>query len=120
MYFNSATFLWFMAAFLLLYFVVRNSLTNRNRLIVVASYFFYGWWDWRFLGLLLLSSLVDFYVGRALPQADAGRRRGLLTLSLLINLGALCFFKYFDFFLGILGHCPRAGVDHGLSTDVEF
>ncbi len=110
MYFNSSAFFWFLAVFFLLHYLLRGSLRGRNRLIVAASYFFYGWWDWRFLSLLLLSSLVDFYAGLLMKDAARNRRRLLLFLSLSVNLGVLGFFKYFDFFLenfihvlGVLG-----------------
>jgi alginate O-acetyltransferase complex protein AlgI len=99
MLFNSDTFLWFLLAFTLLYFVTRQNLSRRNWLILVASYCFYGWWDWRFLFLLLGSSLIDFYVGLALKkQTEAKAQKRLVTLSLGANLGALGIFKYFDFF----------------------
>lgn len=111
MYFNSTAFFWFLTAFLLLFFLVRGSLLNRNRLIVAASYFFYGWWDWRFLSLLLLSSAVDFYVGGQMEGADSRRRRRLLFCSLVVNLGVLGFFKYFDFFLeNALGLLTTLGI----------
>ena len=63
MLFNSGVFLKFFAGFLLLYWLVRNNLRARNILIVAASYLFYGWWDYRFLGLILLSSVLDYFVG---------------------------------------------------------
>jgi D-alanyl-lipoteichoic acid acyltransferase DltB (MBOAT superfamily) len=100
MLFNSTDFLVFFAAFALLYALVRGNLVHRNRLIVAASWLFYGWWDWRFLGLLILSSLVDFKVGAAMGQARTpALRRRWLYLSLGFNLGMLGFFKYFGFFL---------------------
>jgi len=99
MLFNSETFLWFLMAFMLLYFMVRKSLSGRNWLILAASYCFYGWWDWRFLFLLLGSSLIDYFVGLALQrQPDARKQKTLVAISLLANLGALGIFKYFDFF----------------------
>ncbi len=104
MLFNSSLFLQFFVAFLLLYWVVRNSLPARNLLIVAASYAFYAAWDFRFLSLLVLSSLVDFFAGRALHRLSAqGPRKALLALSLFFNLGLLGFFKYFDFFASSLG-----------------
>ena len=100
MLFNSGLFLQFFAGFLLLYWLVRNQLSARNFLIVAASYVFYGAWDWRFLSLLAFSSLLDFAIGIALERAEAPRRRNLLlTISLAGNLGILCFFKYYDFFV---------------------
>ncbi len=118
MLFNSDIFLQFFAAFLLLYWLVRQQLAARNLLIVGASYFFYGWWDWRFLSLLLASSLVDYGVGRALAGTTVPRRRKLwLALSLTSSLTILGFFKYYGFFVEsltvALGHLgvsfhPRA------------
>jgi D-alanyl-lipoteichoic acid acyltransferase DltB (MBOAT superfamily) len=67
--------------------------------LLAASYVFYGWWDWRFLGLIFLSSLVDFLVGNALAATTrTGYRRTLLGVSLSVNLGMLGVFKYFNFF----------------------
>ncbi|NBR14556.1 MAG: MBOAT family protein, partial [Crocinitomicaceae bacterium] len=61
---------------------------------------FYGWWDWRFLGLLFASSTVDFTVGYLLNRSENHRfRKGVFISSLIFNLGILCFFKYFNFFV---------------------
>jgi alginate O-acetyltransferase complex protein AlgI len=68
---------------------------------LAASYFFYGYWDWRFLGLLLLSTVVDYLIGlRMADTEDARSRKRLLCASLAVNLGVLAFFKYFNFFVG--------------------
>ena len=100
MLFNSTLFLKFFAAFLLLYFIVRGNLKARNWLIVAASYVFYGAWDWRFLSLLIVSSLVDYFVGLGLSRTDhPARRRLLLTATMVVNLGVLGFFKYYGFFV---------------------
>ncbi|MHB1307570.1 MAG: MBOAT family O-acyltransferase [Limisphaerales bacterium] len=100
MLFNSDVFLQFFAAFLLLYHFVRHRLAARNWLIVIASYVFYGWWDSRFLVLLLASSLLDYTVGLRLSRADDERhRRHWLWLSLAGNLGLLGAFKYCGFFV---------------------
>jgi alginate O-acetyltransferase complex protein AlgI len=99
MLFNSGVFLKFFAGFLLLYWLARNNLRARNILIVAASYLFYGWWDYRFLGLILFSSVLDYFVGLGIArQSDVRRRKLWLTLSIVANLGILGFFKYFDFF----------------------
>lgn len=98
MIFNSVTFLIFFAAFLLAYFSTRGTL----RLVVclVGSYIFYGWWDWRFLSLILLSTLIDYFVGLWMAdQADNTIRKRLLILSLVANLGLLGLFKYYNFFI---------------------
>jgi alginate O-acetyltransferase complex protein AlgI len=100
MLFNSGVFLKFFTGFLLLYWLVRNHLRARNILIVAASYLFYGWWDYRFLGLILFSSVLDYLVGLGIArQSDPGRRKLWLTASVMVNLGILGFFKYFDFFV---------------------
>ncbi|NLG36273.1 MAG: MBOAT family protein [Lentisphaerae bacterium] len=71
----------------------------QNGLLVVASYVFYGWWDYRFCSLMLVSSLVDYWAGRAIERSShPGRRRLCLGISLATNLGMLGFFKYFNFF----------------------
>lgn len=71
----------------------------QNVLLLVGSYFFYGCWDWRFLGLILLSTLVDFQVANKIKVSDSLKtKRGWLWLSVVTNLGILGFFKYFGFF----------------------
>jgi alginate O-acetyltransferase complex protein AlgI len=78
----------------------RMSWRQQNVFLLVASYVFYGWWDVRFLGLIAASTFVDFHCARAIHRSDnAARRRALLTLSLVINLGFLAAFKYFNFFV---------------------
>jgi alginate O-acetyltransferase complex protein AlgI len=100
MLFNSTIFLQFFAAFLLLYYLCRDSLVRRNVLIVAASWLFYGWWDVRFLGLLIFSGCFDFLVGRLLDKAAVpNRRRLVLAASVAVNLTLLGFFKYFNFFV---------------------
>lgn len=103
MLFNSGIFLQFFAAFLLLYWLARGSIPARNVLIVIASYVFYGWWDWRFLGLLVFSSVFDYLVGLGLERvATQRRRKALLVASMASNLTILGFFKYYDFFVDSL------------------
>jgi D-alanyl-lipoteichoic acid acyltransferase DltB (MBOAT superfamily) len=100
MYFNSFTFALFLPVVWFLYwFVGGRSRTVRNAILLTASYVFYGWWDWRFLSLIVLSSSIDLFIGRALghEQSD-GLRRWLLAVSVIGNLGLLALFKYYDFF----------------------
>jgi alginate O-acetyltransferase complex protein AlgI len=100
MLFNSGIFLQFFAAFLLLYWLARNSLTARNLLIVAASYLFYGCWNWKFLGLLFFSSTFDWVVGYGIALLQTSRgRKALLAGSIVVNLVILGFFKYFNFFV---------------------
>lgn len=99
MLFNSSEFLVFLAGFLVFYWLVRRWLLARNILIVVASYFFYCWWDYRFGALLLFTTLVDFFVAGLIADSPSVRRRKLfLVVSMVSNLGVLGFFKYYDFF----------------------
>jgi D-alanyl-lipoteichoic acid acyltransferase DltB (MBOAT superfamily) len=72
----------------------------QNLLVVVASYVFYGWWDWRFLSLIVCSTVVDYLVGRNLARVETPvKRKLLLWTSIVVNLGFLGFFKYYNFFL---------------------
>ena len=83
-----------------IYWFIATSLKKRNIVLLVASYIFYGWWDWRFLSLIAISTLVDYLVGIGLGDKRNETKRGLLLLvSLIINLGFLGFFKYYNFFL---------------------
>ena len=101
MLFNSIDFAVFLPiVFVLYWFVFSKSIKLQNLLIVFASYVFYGWWDWRFLTLILFSTLVDFTVGIKLSQENVkSKRRLLLLTSVLVNLGFLGVFKYYNFFL---------------------
>jgi D-alanyl-lipoteichoic acid acyltransferase DltB (MBOAT superfamily) len=101
MFFNSIDFAIFLPiVFVLYWFVTHRSLKLQNVLLVVSSYIFYGWWDWRFLALILFSTLVDYAVGRALAnEAVVTKRRWLLWISIAVNIGFLGFFKYYNFFL---------------------
>ena len=101
MYFNSIDFAIFLPiVFFLYWFVARENLNFQNILILLASYVFYAWWDWRFLLLILFSTIVDFWVGSRLKNENHKyHRKLLLGLSILVNLGLLGFFKYYNFFL---------------------
>ena len=100
MLFNSPEFLLFLPiVFGLYWFVVQKNLKAQNILILAASYFFYGWWDWRFLGLIALSTVVDYTVGLQIDKHTEEKKRKLwLWVSLLVNLGLLGYFKYTNFF----------------------
>ena len=101
MLFNSIDFGLFLPIVFVLYWVVANcNLKLQNVLIVLASYFFYGWWDPRFLSLILFSTSVDYMVGIGLlKQENLTKRKILLWISIFVNLGFLGFFKYYNFFL---------------------
>ena len=100
MLFNSLDFAIFFPIVFVIYWLVSQKLHLRNVLILVSSYVFYGWWDWRFLFLIIISSIVDFYVGKKLAETEnLKNRKILLYFSLLVNLGFLFYFKYTNFFI---------------------
>ena len=107
MLFHTFTFWTFFAIVAALYSVLKHR--GQNGLLLAAGYVFYGWWDWRFLILLALSTVVDYHVGRRISITDApSRRRRWLIVSLVFNLGLLGVFKYLGFALdqaGSLAHC---------------
>ncbi len=113
MLFNSFEFLVFFPLVLALYYVLGRR--GQNLLLLLASYLFYGWWDWRFCSLLALSTLIDFFCGLAMGRWP-GRKRVWLAVSVGAGLGILGFFKYFNFFvdtaalalssLGVEPHLP--------------
>lgn len=101
MLFNSFPFLIFLfIAFPLYWFVLNKNLKLQNLFIALARYVFYGWWDWRFLGLIFASTLVDYVVGLQIGKSSQkSTRKTFLALSLVFNLGLLAFFKYYNFFV---------------------
>ena len=101
MLFNSLEFALFLPVVFALYWtVMQRNLGLQNIFIVFVSYIFYGWWDWRFLSLIIFSSLVDFWIGRKIADSDKPKtRKILLQISLAVNLGLLGIFKYYDFFV---------------------
>ena len=102
MIFSSAEFFAFLLLLLALLKLSRGENTRRN-ILLVASYFFYGWWDWRYCFLLLLCTFVDYGVARGIEAAKSNRgKRGWLLVSLISNLGWLAYFKYTNFFLANL------------------
>lgn len=102
MIFNSAVFLYFAIIVLFAYHVTGKLPRGRrwqNLFLLAASYFFYGWWDWLYLGLIVLSTFIDYFASRAIASTTTKSRRKLfLTISMVSNLGILFIFKYFDFF----------------------
>jgi len=101
MLFNSIEYLLFLpTVFILYWFVFNKDLRLQNLLIFISSYFFYGWWDWRFLSLIFLSTVVDYFVGLKIHKSqDQKVKKIYLWVSVLCNLGLLGFFKYFNFFI---------------------
>jgi len=101
MLFNSIEFAIFLPIIFILYwFVANKNIKLQNFLIVAASYLFYGWWDWRFLSLIFFSTVIDFLIGKGLEKNEKPlTRKYLLWISILINIGFLGFFKYYNFFI---------------------
>ena len=89
------------------YWILRNKLTWQNLFLLVASYIFYGWWDWRFLALILITSTTTFISGLAIKSDHSLRSKLWLALNLIINLGILGTFKYFNFFKDALADIFR-------------
>ncbi len=105
MVFNSLAFLIFFMLFFVLYWKLfsKYNIQIRNAFILLASYIFYGWWDWTFLGLIIISTLIDFILGKRIYASENNtHKKWLLGLSVLSNLGILFFFKYFNFFIDSL------------------
>lgn len=100
MLFNSFEFLLFFPIVFVLYWILsKQRLIFQNILLLVASYVFYGWWDYRFLALIFLSTLVDYSLGLYIHNSEDQRNRKIgLWGSMVFNLGLLVFFKYFNFF----------------------
>jgi D-alanyl-lipoteichoic acid acyltransferase DltB (MBOAT superfamily) len=97
MLFNSLEFILFFALFLAAYFGSKGK--ARLWVSAIGSYFFYGWWDWRFCSLLFLSTFTDYHLAAMLAsRASQASRRRILVFSLVVNLGVLALFKYYDFF----------------------
>ncbi|ANH60438.1 MBOAT family O-acyltransferase [Dokdonia donghaensis] len=101
MLFNSFEYLFFLPlVFTIYWFLLKNTVKGQNIFVLLVSYLFYGWWDWRFLALIAFSTLVDYVVGLKMSREHSQtRKKGLLIVSLTINLGLLGFFKYYNFFV---------------------
>lgn len=101
MIFNTLEFLFFIVIVYVLFWIVFNKKTKyQNLLILISSYFFYGYWNWRFLFLIALSTILDFIIGIAIDnQKSLIKRKILLGISLFANLAFLAFFKYYNFFI---------------------
>ena len=101
MLFHSAEYLIFLPiVFVLHWYLSVDSFKVQNIVLLTSSYCFYGWWDWRFLSLILISTISDYLIGlRIYKSRDIKIRKSYLCLSILLNLGLLGFFKYFNFFI---------------------
>ena len=122
MLFNSFVFAVFFPLVFILYWSIfnRKNVKLRNSFLLTASYVFYGWWDWRFLSLIIISSLQDFIIGKYLHKLNQKeeviqkeevtlkeiqrKKKILLWVSIVVNIGFLGFFKYFNFFADSLAN----------------
>lgn len=99
MLFNSFEFLFFLiTVFIVYWFILNKFIKLQNLFLVLVSYFFYGWWDWRFLFLLVFMSLSNYLFGLMIGKYKR-KRKVFLVIGLIINLGVLVYFKYFNFFI---------------------
>jgi alginate O-acetyltransferase complex protein AlgI len=100
MLFNSISFLIFLPMVLIVYWLMKKkSLKYQNILLLLASYFFYAQWDFRFLFLLIFSTLLDYFTGLQIGKSTLKSKKKWLYISIIINLGFLAVFKYYDFFV---------------------
>ncbi len=115
MLFNSFTFFFFfIIVFFVYWFSLKDKTKTQNVFILISSYIFYGWWDWRFLGLIAFSTLVDYFVGKFISkELKPTRKKVLLSISIVFNLGVLGYFKYYNFFI-------ENWINAWKSIDVEF
>ena len=103
MTFQSLEYLLFLPIVVVLYWTLcRSRKILQNGLIVVASLVFYGWWDWRFIGLLLITALSTFFAGYSLGKtSNMKKRKWILLRTIVLNVGILFFFKYYNFFVQV-------------------
>lgn len=119
MTFQSFEYIVFLPIVFLLYWTVsRRNKTLQNGLIVVASLVFYGWWDWRFLGLLLLTAFSTFWAGWLMGNTEEQNKRKIYNVcTVVLNIGVLFFFKYFNFFMqAFVDAFSLLGVEINVST----
>lgn len=124
MLFNSIEFLLFLPVVFLIYwwcgrFIPRNiSLKVQNIFVIFASYIFYGWWDWRFLGLIILATATSFVCGLLLDHfSDTRSRKAVVWANLIVSLGILGTYKYYNFFAENFSHLlSLAGIETGWTT----
>ena len=96
MLFNSIDFAIFLPiVFIIYWFVLAKNIKLQNFFLLICSYVFYGWWDWRFLSLIIFSSLIDYFVAQKISASGSNKKKWLI-FSIVMNLGLLGFFKYFN------------------------
>ncbi|MCW5799585.1 MAG: MBOAT family protein [Nitrospira sp.] len=116
MFFDTPVYLLFLTVVVFTYW--RLGWRSQNVLLLAASYFFYGWWDWRFLGLIFISTVVDYFCAHYIEAtSNQASRRYALFISVFLNLGFLGFFKYFNFFAqSFQSVCEAMGLSVSMST----
>mgnify|MGYP001235702256 CR=1 FL=1 len=101
MLFFEPVFIFFLIIVKITISLVKND--KKKLVLLISSYFFYGFWDWRFLGLIWISTLIDFITGNLIYRSKKNNLKiKLLTISIISNLLVLCIFKYYNFFIGSL------------------
>lgn len=119
MLFNSIEFtIFFPIVFSIYWFILRKHYKLQNAFILVVSYVFYGWWNWKLLSLIFISSIVDYAVGLGIHHTkNQTHKKFILALSLGTNLGCLAFFKYFNFFISSFADaCSILGLNVNISS----
>ena len=101
MLFNSVEYILFLPLVFVVYWILlKHRVNSQNILLLIASYIFYGWWDYRFLSLIAASTCIDYFTGIRIYNSRSRFERVLyLWLSISFNLGILGFFKYYNFFI---------------------
>ncbi|RMZ61039.1 MBOAT family protein [Chryseobacterium nematophagum] len=100
MQFTSIAFiLFFTLVFGLYWFVFQRNVKQQNILLLAASYFFYGCWDWKFLALLIAASGISYFVGIKIGESEGKKKSFFLNIGLILAIGTLFYFKYFNFFI---------------------
>lgn len=117
MQFDSYIYALFLPIVFILYWALRKHLKWQNFMLLVASYIFYGWWDWRFLGLIALTSASTFLTGLAIKPGHSKQSKMWVALNIFFNIGILATFKYFNFFRDSLADVLRLiGVNPDMPT----
>ena len=118
MLFNSIEFLVFLPIVFTIYWLFGRTYHLQNAVITFASYYFYGCWNWKFLGLIIFSTLVDYTISRLIEKSEQPiKRKLLLSLSIFINLGILGVFKYYNFFISsLIDTANFFGIDPAFNT----
>ena len=118
MLFNSIVFFVFLIITFIIYWQAAKYGSRLSKaILLISSYIFYGWWDWRFLILIVISSITDFVTGKYLFRSPKKSiRKLLLAASLLVNIGILFFFKYFNFFIDSFQAVSGIDINKGYST----